>query len=66
MPTSALLNVLIYSGSGTCEFSVKQTLKTLKKVLNNSYDVKLISSEVLKNELIPWDENCALFVVPGG
>ena len=63
---SALLNVLIYSGPGTCDFSVKQTLKTLKKFLNHSYDVKLISSEILKNEMIPWDENCALFVVPGG
>ena len=66
MPAISLLNVLIYSGPGTCEFSVKQTLKSLKRLLNNSYDVKLVSSDVLKNERIPWDENCALFVVPGG
>lgn len=63
---AALLNVLIYSGAGTCDFSVKQTLKTLKKCLNHSYDVKLVSSDILRNEMIPWDENCALFVVPGG
>lgn len=64
--TSALLNVLIYSGPGTCEFSVKQTFRTLSKYLMNSYDVKLIDSGVLRNDRIPWEENCALFVMPGG
>ena len=63
---SALLNVLIYSGPGTSEFSVNQTLRTLKKFLKSSYDVKLIGSDVLKNDKIPWDESCALFVMPGG
>ena len=63
---SALLNVLIYSGPGTCEFSVNQTFRTLKRFLKSSYDVKLVSSDVLKNERIPWDESCALFVMPGG
>lgn len=63
---SALLNVLIYSGPGTCEFSLNQTIRTLKRFLKYSYDVKLVGSEVLKNDHIPWDESCALFVMPGG
>jgi biotin---protein ligase len=63
---SALLNVLIYSGPGTCEFSVNQTLRTLKRFLKSSYDVRLVGSDVLKNDRIPWDESCALFVMPGG
>lgn len=63
---SSPLNVLIYSGPGTCEFSVKQTLRTLKRFLKSSYDVKLVESNVLRNDRIPWEENCALFVLPGG
>lgn len=63
---SAILNVLIYSGPGTCEFSVNQTFRTLKRFLKSSYDVKLVNADVLKNERIPWDESCALFVMPGG
>lgn len=62
----APLNVLIYSGHGTCEFSVSQTFKTLKRFLKSSYDLKLTGLDTLRNERIPWDETCALFVMPGG
>lgn len=65
-PHGMSLNVLIYAGPGTCEFSVNQTLRTLRRFLKSSYDVKLVGSEVLKNDRIPWEESCALFVMPGG
>ena len=61
-----LLNVLIYSGAGSCEFSVNQALRTLKKFLKPVYDVKTVDLNTLKCEQVPWDVGCALFVLPGG
>lgn len=61
-----LQNVLIYCGPGTCQFSVQQTLRTFKQFLAHAYDVKLIDLPTLQNRNIPWDRNCALFVMPGG
>ena len=63
---SKLLNILIYCGPGTCQFSVQQTLRTLQKHLQNSYDVKLVNLDSLKCDRIPWEDNCAMFVMPGG
>lgn len=60
------LNILIYSGDGTCEYSVSQTYKILKRFLKPSYDIKLVDLDTLRNDRIPWDESCVLFVMPGG
>lgn len=62
----ALLNVLIYCGAGICQFSMNQTFKTLRRFLKNSYDVKMVDLNTLSNANIPWEADCALFVMPGG
>ncbi|KAI8838392.1 biotin-protein ligase [Chytridium lagenaria] len=58
------MNVLVYAGAGTSKGSVDLTLKALRKLLNSSYDVIPVNSEVVSKE--PWEGTTSLFVIPGG
>ncbi|KAG2220121.1 hypothetical protein INT45_006149 [Circinella minor] len=58
------INVLIYTGNGTSPNSVRHTQKTLKSLLGHAYDVVSVDAKTLRVE--PWEETCALLVMPGG
>ncbi|KAI8140387.1 biotin-protein ligase [Fennellomyces sp. T-0311] len=58
------INVLIYTGNGTSPNSVVHTQKTLKSLLGHAYDVVPVDAKTLRVE--PWEETCALLVIPGG
>lgn len=58
------INILIYSGNGTSPNSVRHTQHTLKLLLGHAYDIVKVDAQVLRTE--PWEESCAMLVVPGG
>ncbi|KAF9873315.1 biotin apo-protein [Colletotrichum karsti] len=58
------LNVLVYSGTGTTLESVRHALSTLRHLLSPNYAVIPIPEAALLKE--PWQQTCALLVVPGG
>ncbi|KAG0741029.1 hypothetical protein G6F62_003927 [Rhizopus arrhizus] len=58
------MNILIYDDLGASSNSVKHTRNTLKTLLGHAYDIITIDRKVLQLE--PWEENCAMLVMPGG
>jgi len=58
------MNILVYAGRGTSDLCVRLTLSSLHSLLGPSYDIRSITSDILKTE--PWETNCALLVIPGG
>ncbi|KAI8984219.1 biotin-protein ligase [Mycotypha africana] len=58
------MNVLIYSGNGTSQNSVKQAYSTLKGILGHAYDVMKVDAINLQQD--PWEDTCSLLVIPGG
>ncbi|KAI5304350.1 biotin holocarboxylase synthetase [Ascosphaera pollenicola] len=61
---AAKVNVLVYSGNGAAEDSVRHCLSTLRRLLAGKYAVIPMSTSMLLNE--PWMSSCALLVMPGG
>ncbi|KAF8327396.1 class II aaRS and biotin synthetase [Cantharellus anzutake] len=58
------MNVLVYSGPGVSETSLRHTIYTLKSLLEPAYSVQTITPIALTSQ--PWTANCALLVIPGG
>ncbi|BEI87350.1 uncharacterized protein CcaverHIS019_0100680 [Cutaneotrichosporon cavernicola] len=56
--------VLVYSGPGVSPLSLSHTLLTLSLHLLPHYTVQPVSASLLSSE--PWEEHCALLVIPGG
>src|SRR5579864_5299804 len=57
------LNVLVYNGNGVSRTSLKQTLNSLEAILSKSHDIQTIDAEKMQG---PWEESCAMLVMPGG
>ncbi|KAL1920953.1 uncharacterized protein VTP21DRAFT_11588 [Calcarisporiella thermophila] len=58
------MNVLVYNGEGASTLSVNHVTERLKFLLGHKYDVISIDAQALRTE--PWEDSCALLVVPGG
>ncbi|GAA5982291.1 hypothetical protein JCM10908_004817 [Rhodotorula pacifica] len=58
------MNVLVYDGSGVAAASRDNTLRFLKSLLSQRYDVQTVTPRSIKEE--PWADTCALLVFPGG
>ncbi|KAF9408288.1 biotin holocarboxylase synthetase, partial [Podila epigama] len=58
------MNVLVYSGEGTSRASLAHTVRTLKALVGQHYDVMKIDAAGLLTE--PWEESTSLLVIPGG
>ncbi|KAI8073849.1 biotin-protein ligase [Gongronella butleri] len=58
------MNVLLYQDRGTAPNAVRQTYLCLKEVLGHAYDIIRVDARVLRCE--PWEDACAMVVVPGG
>ncbi|KAG0240291.1 biotin-protein ligase [Mortierella sp. GBAus27b] len=58
------MNVLVYSGEGTSRISLAHTVRSLRALVGQHYDVMKIDAKGLQNE--PWEESTALLVIPGG
>ncbi len=56
--------VLVYSGPGVSPLSLSHTLLTLSLLLLPHYTVQPVSPSLRASE--PWEEHCALLVIPGG
>ncbi|WWC87886.1 biotin-[acetyl-CoA-carboxylase] ligase [Kwoniella dendrophila CBS 6074] len=63
-PSSSAHQVLVYSGPGVSPLSLSHTILTLSLLLLPHYTVQPVTPEVLHSQ--PWQENCALLVIPGG
>ena len=59
------MNVLVYTGPGTSGSAVRHTLKTLKRLLGECYDVLSVSDPKILSTNV-WRDSTALLVVPGG
>lgn len=57
------LNVLLYNGPGVYSFQQILTA-SLRSHLSSSYDIIVTNEKQLSTE--PWEESCALLVMPGG
>ena len=60
------MNVLVYAGPGTSAGSVRHTIRSLKLLLSNCYDVQPVEPAVLSAPSSAWKEATALLVIPGG
>ncbi|KAF9942448.1 biotin holocarboxylase synthetase [Mortierella alpina] len=58
------MNVLVYSGEGTSRTSLAHTVRTLRTLFSQHYDVMKIDAQGLLTE--PWEESTVLLVIPGG
>lgn len=58
------MNILVYSGPGTTNESVKHCTDTLRRLLTPYYAVLNVNKSTLLDE--PWPAYTALLVVPGG
>lgn len=58
------INILLYSGNGTSPNAVRHTQHTLKMLLGHAYDIVSVDAQTLRSE--PWEDTCAMVVVPGG
>ncbi|KAF9911935.1 biotin holocarboxylase synthetase [Lobosporangium transversale] len=58
------MNVLVYSGEGTSRISLAHTVRSLRSLVGQHYDVMKIDAKGLLTE--PWEESTALLVIPGG
>ncbi|KAG0364208.1 biotin-protein ligase [Gamsiella multidivaricata] len=58
------MNILVYSGEGTSRTSLAHTVRSLRSLVGQHYDVMKIDSKGLATE--PWEESTALLVIPGG
>ncbi|KAG0298564.1 biotin holocarboxylase synthetase, partial [Dissophora globulifera] len=58
------MNVLVYSGEGTSRTSLAHTVRSLRWLVGQQYDVMKIDAKGLQTE--PWEESTALLVIPGG
>ncbi|KAI1293451.1 biotin holocarboxylase synthetase [Mortierella claussenii] len=58
------MNVLVYSGEGTSRTSLAHTVRSLRGLVGQHYDVMKIDAKGLLTE--PWEESTALLVIPGG
>ena len=62
--THTIMNVLIYSGSGTTTESVKHCLESLRLHLSPFYAVVTVNEATILND--PWMHKTSLLVIPGG
>ena len=60
------MNILVYTGPGTSNGSVRHTLRTLKAFLSSSYDIIPVDHSILNAIPCHWAESTALLVMPGG
>ncbi|KAF9107924.1 biotin holocarboxylase synthetase [Mortierella sp. AM989] len=58
------MNVVVYSGEGTSRTSLAHTVRSLRALVGQHYDVMKIDAKGLLTE--PWEESTALLVIPGG
>ncbi|KAF9168990.1 biotin holocarboxylase synthetase [Mortierella sp. AD011] len=58
------MNVIVYSGEGTSRISLAHTVRSLRALVGQHYDVMKIDAKGLLTE--PWEESTALLVIPGG
>ncbi|ORX52462.1 class II aaRS and biotin synthetase [Hesseltinella vesiculosa] len=58
------MNILLYHDRGTAVNAVKQTYHCLKTLMGHAYDIIYVDAKVLKTQ--PWEDQCAMLVVPGG
>ncbi|KAF9435398.1 biotin holocarboxylase synthetase [Entomortierella beljakovae] len=58
------MNVVVYSGEGTSRISLAHTVRSLRALVGQHYDVMKIDAKGLLSE--PWEESTALLVIPGG
>ena len=58
------MNVLVYNGAGTSPESVKNTIETLRLLLEPYYAVSPVTARVLETE--PWTTKTSVVVFPGG
>ncbi|KAF8979116.1 biotin holocarboxylase synthetase [Entomortierella lignicola] len=58
------MNVVVYSGEGTSRISLAHTVRSLRALVGQHYDVMKIDAKGLLTE--PWEESTALLVIPGG
>ena len=63
-PSASAHQVLVYSGPGVSALSLSHTILTLSLILLPHYTVQPVSSSLLSTQ--PWEESCALLVIPGG
>ncbi|CAK9784004.1 biotin-ligase [Cutaneotrichosporon oleaginosum] len=63
-PAPTAHQVLVYSGPGVSPLSLSHTLLTLSLLLIPHYTVQPVSASLLASE--PWEQHCALLVIPGG
>lgn len=61
---SMAMNVLVYSGRGVSQECLYHTLFSLRRSLGHAYAVRPVTAALLQGE--PWEESCALLVIPGG
>lgn len=57
-------NILVYAGPGTCAISVKDSINTIKKLVNQSYEVIPIGPNSIHDP--SWQKYTNLLVMPGG
>lgn len=58
------MNVLVYSGQGTTDDSVKHCVETLRLLLSPYYSVAKASADTIIKQ--PWQGKTSLLVIPGG
>eukprot|EP00884_Botryococcus_braunii_P011023 jgi/Botrbrau1/19922/Bobra.0059s0039.1 len=54
---------LVYAGDGAGSRSVASTIRSLKRALPNIVVERILPEDVLESQ---WQEDCILFVMPGG
>lgn len=64
MPSPRPFSVLVYSGPGTSQLAISQTISTLSSLLLPYFTVTALPLAALLSS--PWPMTCALFVMPGG
>ncbi len=58
------MKILVYSGPGASEESLRHTIATVEQLVGEQYHIKKIGPYQLCHE--NWEDNTALFIMPGG